>query len=283
MKKIASLALLAAFCSAASSQIKLDEKSYSDFDHFVLAVSWQPSFCQSKYQGMASQDNDPLPSECNVLQRVKNKRDYLSVHGLWPSLPKTLANEMLQSDKKEDLWRDRGCAVLQNKHKFYGNKEKCLAPQLNFSQDVADMLLVAMPGANSSSCLDRYEYAKHGVCFGYDPNQYFKAMVTLLEQLKLSQLAELIESRYGEFFSKKEGYDAIKASLGDKAQKSFEFVCSDRNGKKYLDEIRVTLLRSALSSGLQKNGSIFVEAVADQDYQKKHDCGESIYVDTRGF
>lgn len=229
---------------------------------------------------MVNQENDPLPSECNVIQRVQKKREYLTVHGLWPSLPKTLADEMKQTEKKEDLWRSKGCAVLTDKYKFYDVDEKCLADPLSFTPEVIDVLRVAMPGANPSSCLDRYEYAKHGVCFGYEPNQYFKTMASLLEQLKISQLADLIEARYGESFSEKEGYEAIKASFGDKAKKSFEFSCSDRNGKKYLDEIKITLNKNSLSSGLQKDSAIFGETTIDPN---KKGCGKAIFVDTRGF
>lgn len=51
-----------------------------------------------------------------------------------------------------------------------------LSPDIAAAQEV-------MPGAGNS-CLERYEYAKHGACFGFDPNAYFGTMIRLDKAIK---------------------------------------------------------------------------------------------------
>ncbi len=51
---------------------------------------------------------------------------------------------------------------------------------------MANKLNNVMPGSGGTSCLERYEYAKHGVCFGFDPDSYFGAMVRLNGEIKRS-------------------------------------------------------------------------------------------------
>ncbi|VFS63989.1 Ribonuclease I precursor [Raoultella planticola] len=42
---------------------------------------------------------------------------------------------------------------------------KCQAAETGLSLEMANKLNSVMPGAGGNSCLERYEYAKHGVCF----------------------------------------------------------------------------------------------------------------------
>lgn len=53
---------------------------------------------------------------------------------------------------------------------------------------MANKLNGVMPGSGGNSCLERYEYAKHGVCFGFDPDNYFGTMVRLNGEIKQSHL-----------------------------------------------------------------------------------------------
>jgi ribonuclease I len=53
-----------------------------------------------------------------------------------------------------------------------------------------------MPGAGGNSCLERYEYAKHGVCFGFDPDAYFGTMVRMNQEVKSSPLGQFPDN-YG--------------------------------------------------------------------------------------
>jgi ribonuclease I len=59
---------------------------YGDFDRYVLALSWQTGFCQSMVER-----NRNEPDECRLQKESKTKTDFLTVHGLWPGLPKSIA------------------------------------------------------------------------------------------------------------------------------------------------------------------------------------------------
>jgi ribonuclease I len=280
MKLFPVLSAIVVSGSVFAEPVVLVEKEYSDFDEFVLAVSWQPSFCQYKYQSLVAEEGAILPIECNPVPRVKKKSDYLTVHGLWPSLPKSIANKMKSTDKKEDRWRSEGCAVLGGIYKYYSADQKCIADALNFTSSTVALLGSFMPGANPSSCLERYEYAKHGSCFGYDHNNYFNAMIGLVAQLRASTVGLFIEERYGESFTLNDISGVIKLTYGANAPSAFEFACTDRGGKTYLDEIRVTLQKQGLDSGLNYDGKIFGAVVGEP---KNNKCGKYIFLDTRGF
>lgn len=48
--------------------------------------------------------------------------------------------------------------------------KKCEADEIGMSLEMAAKLNDVMPGSGGKSCLERYEYAKHAVCFGFDPD-----------------------------------------------------------------------------------------------------------------
>ena len=79
------LAALLLPVSAAQAD-ELQAKQYTDFDSYVLALSWQTGFCQSQHER-----NRQEPDECRLQKESADKADFLTVHGLWPSLPKSIA------------------------------------------------------------------------------------------------------------------------------------------------------------------------------------------------
>ncbi|STW45840.1 ribonuclease I [Klebsiella pneumoniae] len=78
-----------------------------------------------------------------------------------------------------------GCATrpVPNMPEVKANR-KCQAAETGLSLEMANKLNNVMPGSGGTSCLERYEYAKHGVCFGFDPDSYFGAMVRLNGEIK---------------------------------------------------------------------------------------------------
>ncbi len=67
-----------------------------------LPLSWQTGFCQSMYDR-----NRNEPEECRLQQDTANKADFLTVHGLWPGLPKSIAARGVD----ERRWMRYGCAT----------------------------------------------------------------------------------------------------------------------------------------------------------------------------
>ncbi|CCJ78516.1 Ribonuclease I precursor [Cronobacter muytjensii 530] len=80
---LAAGALLAMAATTAVAQ-PLEAKQYGDFDRYVLALSWQTGFCQSMHERHRDE-----PTECALQKEEDDKRNYLTVHGLWPGLPKS--------------------------------------------------------------------------------------------------------------------------------------------------------------------------------------------------
>jgi ribonuclease I len=66
-----------------------------------------------------------------------------------------------------------------------------------------------MPGAGGNSCLERYEYAKHGVCFGFDPDAYFGTMVRMNQEVKSSPLGQFLSDNYGKTVNRSDFDDAV--------------------------------------------------------------------------
>ena len=83
-KEFAALALVLTATQAGAEP--LTATRYADFDRYVMALSWQTGFCQSMYDR-----NRNEPEECRLQQETANKADFLTVHGLWPGLPKSIA------------------------------------------------------------------------------------------------------------------------------------------------------------------------------------------------
>ena len=83
---IPSGAVALALCVFSIQADPLKPTQYGDFDRYVLALSWQTGFCQS----MVERNRDE-PEECRLQKESSNKTDFLTVHGLWPALPKSIA------------------------------------------------------------------------------------------------------------------------------------------------------------------------------------------------
>ncbi len=106
---------------------------------------------------------------------------FLTVHGLWPGLPKSIASRGVD----ERRWMRYGCATrpIPNMPEVRAGR-KCRAAETGLSLEMANKLNSVMPGSGGNSCPERYEYAKHGVCFGFDPDSYFGTMVRLNGEVK---------------------------------------------------------------------------------------------------
>lgn len=76
--------LLTPFFAASANDLQAQQ--YGDFTDYVLALSWQTGFCQSQHERHHRE-----PDECRLQKEPVNKADFLTVHGLWPGLPKSIA------------------------------------------------------------------------------------------------------------------------------------------------------------------------------------------------
>lgn len=125
---------------------ELQAKQYADFDSYVLALSRQTGFCQSQHERYRQE-----PDECRLQKDSADKADFLTVHGLWPSLPKSIAARGVDNRR----WMRFGCATrpIPNLPEARASR-KCAAPETGLSLESAAKLSAVMPGAGGRSCLN---------------------------------------------------------------------------------------------------------------------------------
>ncbi len=68
--------------------------------------------------------------------------------------------------------------------------------------------------------LERYEYAKHGACFGFDPDAYFGTMVRLNQEIKESEAGKFLADNYGNTVSRRDFDAAFAKSWGKRERES---------------------------------------------------------------
>ena len=242
----------------------LSATQYGDFDRYVLALSWQTGFCQSMQDR-----NRNEPDECRLQKEEADKTNYLTVHGLWPGLPKSIAARGVDDRR----WMRYGCATrpVPNMPEARASR-KCSAAETGLSLEMANKLNNVMPGSGGNSCLERYEYAKHGVCFGFDPDAYFGTMVRLNGEIKHSPLGKFLADNYGKTVSRSAFDSAVAQSYGKESVKAFKLTCN--GNPTYLTEMQIAIKASAINAPLTA-GSLLSQP-------HPGNCGQQFVIDKAG-
>lgn len=101
----------------------------------------------------------------------------------------------------------------------------CSSPETGLSLETAAKLSEVMRGAGGRSCTERYEYAKHGACFGFDPDAYFGTMVRLNQEIKESEAGKFLADNYGKTVSRRDFDAAFAKSWGKENVKAVKLTC----------------------------------------------------------
>ncbi|GEM_PF-2367853 len=214
-------------CKADSSQtgatpsqpVQTSCNTLSEMDSVVLAMSWQPAFCEGK-------GSKP---ECRLSQflspdsyQAKN----FTLHGLWPNKNSCGQNYGFCGDVKSN------------------SKDFCEYPDVAITNhNIEKALEKVMPSRAAGSCLERHEWHKHGTCQTLDTSKYFDRAIRLLKNFNQSKTAALVRKNIKKTTLKKA--DLLKSlddSFGKDASKRFVLICSGT----MLTEIQVNLTASAL-------------------------------------
>jgi ribonuclease T2 len=129
---------------AAPQVVALDKRQNTpgEFDHYVLALSWSPSFCDVSAQRAARRGNSEESKRPRATDQQCGERSYaFVVHGLWP-----------QYDK--------------------GFPEYCQVPAPRLNRETIGSMLDIMPGTR----LVFREWDRHGTCSGLTPGAYFETI-----------------------------------------------------------------------------------------------------------
>ncbi|MDF8355152.1 ribonuclease T2 [Ensifer adhaerens] len=177
---------------------------------YVLAVSWQPGFCETR----------PQRKECESQTAERFDATNLSLHGLWP-LRKSycgVAAEARAADRKGS-WLE--------------------LPKLAMADDTAARLLVAMPGVQSG--LDRHQWLRSGTCQNGSVDDYFSVQLRMLEELNRSAVGALFRQRVGAELDEATIKQAFDQSFGAGAGDRVRMRCQTVQGRSIITGLTIGL------------------------------------------
>lgn len=183
---------------------------------FVLAVSWQPAFCESSAgRGKA---------ECDTQSDGRFDATHFTLHGLWPQ-PSARAY----------------CHVAPDLVAADRNHEWNRLPAPDLTSGTRRELDRVMPGTMSR--LDRHEWIKHGTCFGGVPaEEYFSRAIALVDQLNASRARELFAGSIGSEVTSASIRAAFDASFGPGTGERVRVSCDRDGGRNLIAELTIGLV-----------------------------------------
>jgi ribonuclease T2 len=184
---------------------------------FVLALSWEPAFCEAM-KGK---------TECQNQSATSFEATHFALHGLWPQ-PR--GNQFCGVDPK--------LAALDDQHQWDQLPEPQLSPETKAA------LTKAMPGTQSG--LERHEWTKHGTCYpGANAEQYFKDEIRLAEAVNASPVQEFMAANIGKRIEMRDLRAAFDKAFGAGAGERVRVSC-DKQGR--FSEMTIGL-KGDISSG----------------------------------
>jgi ribonuclease T2 len=181
----------------------------SKSDTYVLALSWEPAFCESA-------ERRP---ECRHQTGSRADGRQLSLHGLWPKAEYCGVPPGLIDDDKSGHWAS--------------------LPVPDLSTAIVAALALAMPGTQSQ--LDRHEWVKHGTCSGLSAETYFSRALDLTAEFNRSSAGALLASHMGQQLRASELASAMDRSFGTEAGDRLTVSCRQDGGRQLIEEITVAL------------------------------------------
>ncbi len=170
----------------------------SERPHYLLALTWQPAFCQSHQK----------KKECMTQTSDRYDASNFSLHGLWPQ-PRN----------------NTYCNVSNNLKRMDQRKMWEQLPHLGLTEQTYDDLLETMPGV--ASYLHRHEWIKHGTCYSTTPEEYYRESVTLVDQINSSEIRDFIASNIGNSIFTDELKEKFDNVFGPGAGEKVNIQCSN--------------------------------------------------------
>ena len=197
---------------------------------YLLALSWQPSFCES-HKGK---------KECRTQTTNRYDASHWSLHGLWPQPRGNTYCGVNDMDKGID------------RHKQW----HLLAP-VKLSQKTATELAFVMPAVASN--LQRHEWIKHGTCYGSNAEDYFSDAISLTQQINNSIVGKLFNKGVGKRVNLKQVRAHFDKAFGKGAGSKVDMRCDHKGRVSELwinlkgdveDDTKIAdLLKNALRAG----------------------------------
>lgn len=204
------LAIILLAGMVAPSAFAEEEASPSGRTEYILAVSWQPGFCEIR----------PDRKECAGQTAERYDATHFSLHGLWPVKKSYcgVAADIRARDKTGD-WLG--------------------LPQLALAEETAARLQVVMPGTQSG--LDRHQWLRSGTCHGGTAQDYFSLQLRLLDELNGSAVQALFAGRLGRDVTEGEVKQAFDTSFGTGAGDRVRMRCQTAGARSVVTGLTIGL------------------------------------------
>jgi ribonuclease T2 len=213
-------------------------------DSYVLALSWQPAFCETK----------PDKPECSISDPRVYQAKHFTLHGLWPN--------------KKNCGINYGfCSTIKKQDDF------CDYPAIQLAPASESSLAEVMPSVTAGSCLERHEWYKHGTCqANWEMQEYFDLSVDLTRQFNDSGMAYFMNRRIGQQVRTEDFLNRIAAVLGSASRERIKLSCNQG----LLVEVQLSLVTD-LSPGADLE-----KLMVDAPVQGNSNCGDDFRVDPIG-
>lgn len=254
--------LFALMCSPIFAQSQNPSMGFYDY---TFAATWQPAQCQSQ------RDNS---KEC------QESSDYLTAHGLWPSMPKVLRD----TDISTAAWYASGCGIFEGVTTYKKPGESCSFP-LVISPVVKERLGKYMPASVESSggCLHKYEFAKHAQCFNFNPDDYFSTISNVMEKVSRSGFVDFLIANKGKTVEIAKISEKFYTALGLDSKKfiSLAIGCKkyESSDHEYFYELQVRLKNTPLPFELTD----YAFSPSDSQHVNLCQSQTSVYIDDWGL
>ncbi|RWM23462.1 MAG: ribonuclease [Mesorhizobium sp.] len=181
---------------------------------YVLALSWQPAFCETK----------PGKTECKAQTAAGFDATHFTLHGLWPQPNGNFYCQVAAADKANDNpahWQD--------------------LPPVELEPNTRSELDQVMPG--TASDLDRHEWIKHGTCYGKSQQEYFSDALSLTRAVNASPVRDLFTQKIGRDLTSDQIRAAFDSAFGTGAGERVRVSClNDRSsGRRLIGELTLGL------------------------------------------
>lgn len=179
---------------------------------YILAVNWQPAFCELNSRVRECRDQRPNSFEATNF----------TLHGLWPQPRGNEYCDVSNRDRiasQDGRWRD--------------------LPLLDLTIAQRRELDQVMPG--SVSGLDRHEWVKHGSCYDGDQRAYYAASLNLMLALNTSEVAELFGSNIGKRLTLNDIRSTFDRAFGPGAGDRVALECAQDGNRTLITELRIAL------------------------------------------
>jgi len=202
------LALVVAY-----TQWREDNPASRQQQDFILALSWQPAFCETR----------PNVPECRSQREGRFDARNFSLHGLWPQ-PRDnvycgVSEQNIRIDKS-GRWQD--------------------LPKLEISDGLRKELAEQMPGYRSN--LHRHEWIKHGTCIeDGTPEQYYTISLQLMGAMNASPMAKLFAENIGREISAYQITNAFERTFGSGLGNRISVSCRRDGGRNLINELKISL------------------------------------------